>query len=263
MASGDCPQAPGVGPTSPPRCGEQPSRALAPHQAGPRPPCTRGAAPQSGSARGRRPDGAGGLGVGLGVACPSPPRRTRARPTEVPARPAPLPPSRRTDARQLRRSPAPAPRSGRAPCSPRVRSGSARRPLPSAAPGWGAACAPSPACPCPSAAPPAAPRDPGSAARAPLAARPRSAPPSAGVMASAGAGRGRGDAGTGAGDARGGGRGDRGCGDCRDPGARQMGTRALGAWVWGRPGEGVTETRAAGTAGTRGTGAGEPEAEWG
>lgn len=39
-----------------------------------------------------------------------------------------------------------------APRSPRARSGSERRPLPSAAPGWGAACAPIPAYPCPSAA---------------------------------------------------------------------------------------------------------------
>lgn len=39
-----------------------------------------------------------------------------------------------------------------APRSPRARSGSERRPPPSAAPGWGAACAPIPAYPCPSAA---------------------------------------------------------------------------------------------------------------
>lgn len=92
---------------------------------------------------------------------------------------------------------APAPRSqprGLARRPPRARSGSARRPPPSAAPGWGAACAPSPACPCPSATPPAAAAGLAApAALAPLGPVPLRPSLRRGVMASAGAGRGRGD----------------------------------------------------------------------
>lgn len=114
--------------------------------------------------------------------------------------PAPAPPADVQSDRPLRDrcgcAPTRPPRRGPAGRPPPARSGSARRPPPSAAPGWGAACAPSPACPCPSAAPPAAAAGPAApAARAPLG--PAQAPlrPSLrrSVMASAGAGRGRGD----------------------------------------------------------------------
>lgn len=232
------------------RCGPT-KRGLAPHPAG-RGPFARGAAPQPGSPRGAAAQETrrGGRGPCRRPVPGAEDGRPARRPAEVLVGPRPA------GGAAVGRTDGPTPDSGcsgapraRAPHparprrSPRARSGSARRPPPSAAPGWGAACAPSPGCPCPSGAsrccagpwlPPRAPRSAGPVPRA----RPSL---QRGVMASAG--RGRGDAGTGAGGCPGGGGGEQ-----RGPGTRGGGEPgALGRQGLGARGRlGTTSTEMAG-----------------
>lgn len=230
-------------------------RSLAPHPAGPGPPCAwrgGGRAAAKGSWR------HGGRGRCRRPVPAAEDRRPAHRGPGLARAPSAAPADRRTADGRMPDSYGGAP-SARAPArprrSPRAQSGSARRPPPSAARGWGAACAPSPGCPCLPAASPAALRDRGS--RRPRPSRSGRAPlrPSLrrGVMASAGAGRGRGDAGTrgtGAGGAGGRstgarapgtagtrGRAEEGTGEPGALGLRGPGTRALGAGGAGTPGD--------------------------
>lgn len=115
--------------------------------------------PWRGAAAHSRP-GCSAEAAGRGGLCG---RGRRPRPVARPARPprVPAPPRARTGADRPTdglTAPLTASRAPRRRRSPRARSGSARRPPRSAAPGWGAACAPSPGCPCPTARHPLLPR---------------------------------------------------------------------------------------------------------